>query len=359
MDAPSPTPPPPRGRGAAHNPDNRYAAWARSPFDDGWGEPAADAPGPRTELLVDTARSVIARNQSPDVPFSQSINPYRGCEHGCCYCFARPSHAWLGLSPGLDFETRIFHKPDAPERLREELAHPRYRCSPIALGVNTDAYQPVERHLGLTRRILAVLADCGHPVSIITKSALIERDLDILADMARQNLAEVMVSITTLEPALARAMEPRAAAPARRLATVRALAGAGVPVGVLCAPLIPALNDTEMESIFQAARAAGAESGGYVLLRLPLELGSLFTDWLAHHAPGRASRVMSLLRQMRGGADNDSRFGHRMRGQGPLADLISQRFHATARKLGLNKIRRELDCSHFRPPREARQMGLF
>jgi DNA repair photolyase len=264
---------------------------------------------------------VIVRNQSPDVPFTQSINPYRGCEHGCSYCFARPGHAYLGLSPGLDFETKIVWKPDAPEILRKELAAPGYRCAPIALGISTDGWQPVERRLGLSRRLLEVLAETRHPVSIVTKSALIERDADLLADMARDHLVQVMFSITTLDPLLARRLEPRAASPARRLAAMDALHRAGVPVGVLFAPLIPALNDHELERVLEAARAAGAESAGYVLLRLPLELKALFEDWLHSHFPDRATHVLSLLRQLRGGQLNDSRFGHRMRGQGVFADL--------------------------------------
>lgn len=355
-----------RGRGAMSNDEGRFSAWSRQREDDGWLAPGDDAPeGLATELIVDTARSVIARNQSPDVPFDQSINPYKGCEHGCIYCFARPTHAYLGLSPGLDFETRIAYKPDAPERLREELARPGYRCSPIALGVNTDGWQPVERRLGLTRRILALLAECHHPVSIVTKSALIERDLDLLAPMAKDNLVQVMFSVTTLDADLARRLEPRAPAPERRLQAMARLAEAGVPVGVLVAPLIPALNDHELEAVLKRARDAGAESAGYILLRLPHEVSGLFREWLGEHAPGRATHVINLIRQMRGGKDYDARFGSRMRGQGPYAEMLSQRLRTAARKLGLNKMQRELARSLFRPPCPARpatddaQLDLF
>ena len=290
---------PPRGRGTGLVPDNRYSDVQREDDDDGWTD--ADAAGldrpPATVLRIDTAKTVISRNSSPDVPFSASINPYRGCEHGCSYCFARPTHAYLGLSPGLDFETQLAWKPDAAQRLREELSAPGYRPAPIALGVNTDAYQPVERRLGLTRALLEVLCETRHPVSIVTKGALIERDIDLLAELARDNLVQVMFSVTTLDAELARRMEPRATGPARRLAAMRTLHEAGIPVGVLCAPLIPALNDHELEAILAEARAAGAQSAGYVLLRLPLEVADIFQDWLAHHYPGRSAHVMSLLRR--------------------------------------------------------------
>jgi DNA repair photolyase len=349
----------PRGRGSATRPDSRFLAWQREDIDDGWPQDEA-APAPRTQLLTDTARSVITYNSSPDVPFDRSINPYRGCEHGCVYCFARPSHAWLGLSPGLDFETRLFCKPNAAERLEEELAHPGYRPAPIALGVNTDAWQPVERQLGLTRQILSVLARCRHPLSAVTKSALIERDVDLLAEMAGQHLASVMVSVTTLQPELARRLEPRAASPARRIETIRCLAAAGVPVGVMFAPLIPALNDHELEAVLAAARAAGASTGGMVLLRLPHEVKDLFTDWLARHAPERASHVMSLLAQMCGGRANDPRFGSRMRGEGALAALHAQRLERACRKLGLTRRHPPLNCDLFAPPpRPGQQGNLF
>ena len=356
---PRPASPALRGRGSATRPDSRFLAWQREESDDGW--PGDDvAPPVRTEVREDTARSVITYNDSPDVPFDRSINPYRGCEHGCAYCFARPSHAFLGLSPGLDFETRLFCKTDAAARLEEELAHRAYRPAPIALGVNTDAWQPVERQLGITRQILAVLAGCRHPVCTLTKSALIERDIDLLAGMAADGLVTVMVSITTLQPDLARRMEPRAASPARRLETVRRLAAAGIPVGVLFAPLIPALNDHEMEAVLAAAREAGARSAGMVLLRLPHELKDLFADWLARHEPGRAAHVMSLLAQMRGGRLNDPRFGSRMRGEGPLAQLHARRLERARQRLGLAARLPELRCDLFKPPRRpGRQGDLF
>lgn len=344
-----------RGRGSASRPDNRYSAFSREREDDGWTPD--ETSGPETELIVDRAKSVIVANDSPDVPFRLSINPYRGCEHGCAYCFARPSHAYLGLSPGLDFETRIAYKPDAPQRLREELADPRYVPSPIALGINTDGWQPIERRLRLTRAILEVLHETRHPVSIVTKSALVERDLDLLADMARENLVQVMFSVTTLDAELARRMEPRAASPARRLEAMGRLHAAGVPVGVLFAPLIPALNDHKMEAVLETSRGRGAESAGYVLLRLPHEVRDLFREWLEIHAPGRAEHVFSLLRQMHGGREYDSRFGKRMRGEGPLAQVLAQRFGIAARRLGLNGRRRELATNRFVAPRLPKAQG--
>jgi DNA repair photolyase len=353
-----------KGRGAAINPDNRFDAWAREAADDGWdhgdGEDEDATTQVKTELIVDTTKTVIARNESPDVPFSQSINPYRGCEHGCIYCFARPSHAYLGFSPGLDFETKIVYKPDAAECLRKELAKPSYICLPIALGINTDAYQPVERKLGLTRSILKVLAETRHPVSLITKSALILRDLDIISAMARDNLVSVAVSITTLNKELARKLEPRAAAPQRRLEVIRALTDAGVAVTVLMAPVIPALTDHEVESLLEATANAGASSAGYVLLRLPHEVSPLFRNWLSHHEPGRAVHVMSLVQQMRGGKDYDSRFGARMRGEGTLADLLEKRFVLARKRFGLDRKRPPLNCSLFTAPRlPTAQLDLF
>ena len=349
----------PRGRGSASRLDSRFLAWRREEVDDGWPREDNATPVVRTELRQDTARSVINYNQSPDVAFDRSINPYRGCEHGCAYCFARPSHAFLGLSPGLDFETRLFCKTDAAARLEEELGHPSYRPAPIALGVNTDAWQPVERQLGITRQILSVLARCHHPVFTITKSSLIERDLDLLAGMASSGLAGVMVSITTLQPELARRLEPRAASPARRLETVRRLAAAGVPVGVLFAPLIPALNDHELEAVLAAAKEAGASSAGMVPLRLPHELKELFADWLARNEPGRAEHVLSLIAQMRGGRLNDPRFGSRMRGEGPLAQLHARRLERARRQLGLARQLPALRCDLFVPPRPSLQAELF
>ena len=350
-----------RGRGTASRPDGRYLAHRRETFDDGWNDAGdEDGPRPETQLLVDRARSVISYNASPDVPFDRSINPYRGCEHGCIYCFARPSHAWLDLSPGLDFETRLFWKPDAPTVLRNELAAASYRCAPIALGMNTDAWQPVERHTRLTRQILEVLLESRHPVSVITKSALIERDIDLLAALARDGLVEVTVSITTLDDALARRLEPRAARPTRRLQTLRRLHEAGIPVGVLCAPLIPALNDHELEAVVEAAHAAGARSAAYVVLRLPMEVRPLFEDWLATHAPDRAAHVMSRIAQVRGGRANDARFGHRMRGEGVFAELYSQRLRRLQARLGMGRMRPGLNTTRFRPPAAAGpQLALF
>ncbi|MGE0371277.1 MAG: PA0069 family radical SAM protein [Gammaproteobacteria bacterium] len=346
------------GRGATLSPDNRYSPITRTGIDDGWGSLDAPLEPLATTLTVDTSRSVISYNTSPDVGFDRSINPYRGCEHGCVYCFARPTHAYLDLSPGLDFESRLFYKPDAPELLRKELAAPRYQCAPVAVGIITDAYQPVERRLGLTRRIIEVLLEARHPFSIVTKSALIERDLDLLAEAARLNLAGVAVSVTTLRRDLARRMEPRAAAPQRRLEVIRNLSAAGIPVTVLVAPLIPVLTDTELEDILGLAREAGARAAGYVLLRLPLELKDMFRDWLAAHEPLKAAHVMSRLQDTRGGKDYQSEFGVRMRGTGDFAAMIAQRFRLHARKLGYGELPK-LDRSQFRKPAAGPQMSLF
>jgi DNA repair photolyase len=317
--------------------------------DDGWG--GLEDPPPRvpTTLIPDDSRSVIATNDSPDIPFDRSVNPYRGCEHGCVYCYARPSHAWLGLSPGLDFETRILYKPRAAELLASELGRPGYRCQPITLGGNTDPYQPAERKLGLTRAVLEVLRDWRHPVSVVTRSWLVERDLDLLAELAAEGLASVRVSVTTLDNTLSRRMEPRAPAPRRRIEAIRRVAEAGVPVGVLFAPVIPGLNDPEMEAVLAEARAAGAGSAGYVLLRLPRELGSLVEEWLALHYPEKAARVMALVRETHGGKAYDAAFGTRMRGTGAVADLIADRFRLACRRLGLGDPP-PLDSSRFRPP---------
>lgn len=348
-----------KGRGAAGNPDNRFEAHTREAVDDGWG--ALDAvPEPlRTTVQADTARTVIAYNDSPDVSFDRSINPYRGCEHGCVYCFARPSHAYLGLSPGLDFESRLFYKTDAAALLRRELARPAYRCAPLALGINTDAYQPLEKRLGITRELLEVLLETRHPLTIVTKSALVERDLDLLGELAAQQLVHVLFSITTLDRGLARRLEPRAAAPQRRLEALQRLHEAGVPVGVMVAPLIPVLTDAELERILEAARAAGAQAAGYVLLRLPHEVKELFRDWLARHRPLAAEHVMNRLRDCRGGKDYDARFGTRMRGEGVFAELLAQRFRTAERRLQFPGLP-ELDSSAFTPPRaERRQLDLF
>jgi DNA repair photolyase len=350
-----------KGRGATLNPEGRFERFAREAVDDGWGslEALAEAPVPTTEVLQDRARTIIARNDSPDVPFDRSINPYRGCEHGCVYCYARPSHAHLGLSAGLDFETRIFVKADAARLLQEELARPGYACRPISLGANTDPYQPLERRLGVTRSILEVLAEARHPVSIVTKSALVCRDLDLLAAMARDRLANVYLSITTLDRHLARTLEPRASAPHRRLEAVRALASAGVPAGVMVAPIIPALTDPEIETILEAAAAAGASSAGYVLLRLPHEVKELFAAWLEAHVPGRARHVLSLVRQCREGRLNDRAFGSRMRGQGVFAELIAQRFRKAVHRLGLDRRQLPQRTDLFRPPATDGQLDLF
>ena len=311
-----------------------------------------------TQLFVDSAKSVITYNQSPDIPFDRSINPYRGCEHGCVYCFARPSHAYLGLSPGLDFETKLFYKPDAPELLKTELAAKNYQPAPIALGINTDAYQPVERQLKLTRRILEVLNETHHPVSIVTKSSLIERDLDLLTSMASHGLVHICLSITTLNPDLARRLEPRAAAPKRRLQTLSTLAEAGIPVSVLVAPLIPMLNDCELEQILQLSRVAGALDAGYVFLRLPHELKDLFTEWLQTHEPLKADRIMHRIYDSRGGKAYDSTFGLRMRGSGHYADLLAQRFHLAKKKLAFPGLPL-LNTGLFRPKQISGQMDLF
>jgi DNA repair photolyase len=352
---------PRKGRGAASNESGRFEAEKRAAFDDGWGS-ADEEPLPLTTTLsVDSTRTIIARNDSPDIGFDRSINPYRGCEHGCIYCYARPSHAYLGLSPGLDFESRLFYKPQAAALLAAELRAKGYACRPIALGSNTDPYQPVERRLGITRSILEVLRDFRHPVTIVSKSALIRRDLDILSEMAKERLAIVTISVTTLDRSLARVMEPRAATPEKRLETIAALTEAGVPTGVLSAPMIPALNDSEMEQILERARSAGAASAGYTLLRLPLELKALFREWLETHFPDRAAHVLSLVAQAHGGRLYDSAWSKRMTGAGPYADMLRVRFDRACRKLGLNqRTTNPLDTTRFRPPPQTGdQLTLF
>src|SRR5690606_20442510 len=329
-----------KGRGAASNAAGRFEPYRHEAEDDGWGAPEEEVPALRTTVHVDAARTIITRNDSPDIPFDRSINPYRGCEHGCVYCYARPSHAYLGLLPGLDFETRLYRKPDAAALLRKELRAPGYRPAPIALGTNTDPYQPIERRERVTRAILEVLAECAHPVTIVTKSARIERDLDLLAPMARRHLVQVYLSVTTLEHELARRLEPRASSPSRRLAAIAALSRAGIPTGVMVAPVIPVLTDGEMEAILAAAREAGASSAGYVLLRLPHEVKDLFKEWLAVHAPLSAERVMARVRETRAGKENDPRFGTRMRGQGVYAQALAQRFRLACRRLGLARRER-------------------
>lgn len=332
-------------------------------MDDGWhADESEEFAGPalRTHVHEERARSILSRNDSPDVGFSVSLNPYRGCEHGCSYCFARPSHAYLNLSPGLDFETEIFAKTNAAERLIEELARPGYVPQPIALGINTDAYQPLERRLQLTRQCLQVLRDTRHPVSLITKNALIERDIDLLADLAADNLVSVAFSVTSLDPHLSAKLEPRAAAPHARLRAMRRLTDAGVPVSVMVAPVIPWINDSELEAVLAAARDNGALRAGYVLVRLPHEVAPLFRDWLAAHYPQRAEHVMSTIQQLRGGKDYDSRFGTRMRGEGVYAQLLERRFRLACQRLGYGHSAGQwqaLDCSRFVPPRKPSPQG--
>ncbi|WP_312218537.1 PA0069 family radical SAM protein [Brevundimonas sp.] len=348
------------GRGARSNASGRYEADRREAWDDGWTDQDEAAPPLRTTLSPEHARTIIARNTSPDVGFDRSINPYKGCEHGCIYCYARPSHAWMGLSPGLDFESRIFFKPHAARLLEQELSKPRYVCRRIHIGGNTDPYQPVERETKSTRSILEVMQRFKQPFSIITKSVLIARDADILGDMGRQGLASAFVSITTLDRKLARAMEPRASTPAKRLEAISRLAEAGCLVGVGFAPVIPGLNDHELEAVLEAAQKAGATSAMYVTLRLPLEIKDLFREWLADARPDRAARVMSLIRQTRGGKDYDPDWSQRMKGTGPVAELIAVRFKAAVKRYGLDGPRHALDVTQFRIPADARpQLDLF
>lgn len=370
----SPEPVPPKhprptvpGRGAIRNVKGRFDRYETVPIEDDTPSPHSDDAATsgqqlRTTLTADNARSIITTNDSPDVPFDQSANPFRGCEHGCVYCFARPSHAYLDLSPGLDFETRILFKPAAAKLLRRALSKKNYRCRVLALGTNTDPYQPAERKLRLTRGILEVLAEHHHPVSIVTKSCLVTRDLDLLAPMARDNLASVYFSITTLDPALARLMEPRASTPERRLEALAAVVRAGVPAGVLPSPVIPGLNDSELERILEAAARAGATAAGYMLLRLPHEVKQLFTEWLRARYPAKAERTLNRLREMRRGRLYDSGFEVRHTGEGPHAELLRRRFEIASRRLGLDLERPQLDCSRFRRPvnrQRGRQLDLF
>ncbi len=343
-----------KGRGSARDLPNRFFEAHTEAVDDGWfvdGEPASP---PRTTVVEERARSIVSRNESPDIPFDASINPYRGCEHGCVYCYARPSHAYLDLSPGLDFETKLTAKTNAVDVLRATLAKPGYQVSPINLGANTDPYQPIEREYRITRGILELLLETRHPCTIITKNALIERDLDLLVPLAQANLVQCLLSITTLDNRLAAKMEPRASAPHRRFRTVCTLAEAGVPVGVMTAPIIPAINDHEIEALLGAAHDAGARDCSYVLVRLPHEIRELFRDWLELHFPDRAAHVMSLVRQMRGGRDNDPRFGSRMRGEGVFADLFAARYRKAKARLGFPGGRVDLDCAGFRAPARPR-----
>lgn len=338
-----------RARGSATNEGGRFEPYAREHVADGWDIPE-DERLLRTEVSEEWPRSVINRIASPDLPFDRTLNPYRGCEHGCTYCFARPTHAYLGLSPGLDFETRLVARPSAPEVLARELGRRSYNCAPLAIGTNTDPYQPIESRYRIMRRLLEVLSDWNHPLSIVTKGALIERDIDLLAGMARRRLVHVGISVTTLDPGLCRRLEPRAPTPARRLAAIRALAAVGVPVRVMVAPVIPVLTEPELERILAAAAQAGARAASWILLRLPLEVAPLFRDWLERHEPGRAAHVLNRLREMRGGADYDAEWGKRMRGEGPYADLIARRFQRAAKQHGLEGSLPPLDTGAFRPP---------
>jgi len=348
-----------RGRGTISNASGRYEPLARIAFDDGWRS-IEELPPFKTTVTVDSTRKIITRNESPDISFDRSINPYRGCEHGCVYCFARPTHAYLGMSPGLDFDSHLFVKPDAAALLEKELSAKNYEPRTIAIGTNTDPYQPIERRYQVMRQILEVLERAGHPVGIVTKSALVLRDVDILARMAERNLAKVALSVTTLDPQLARTMEPRAVTPGRRLETLRRLSAAGIPTTVMVAPIIPALTDSEMECILEAAAAAGAQSAGYVLLRLPLEVRDLFREWLEANYPDRVEHVFKLIRDMRGGKDYDSTWGKRQTGSGPYAWMLGRRFELACEKLGLNKTKRPLTTEHFEPPiKRAKQLNLF
>jgi DNA repair photolyase len=348
-----------RGRGAQSNDSGRYEKEARTAFDDGW-QSLDDLPPFKTTVATDTARKVITRNESPDIGFDRSINPYRGCEHGCVYCFARPTHAYLGLSPGLDFESKLFVKPDAPALLEKELSAAEYEPKMIAIGTNTDPYQPIERERQIMRGILEVLEKTGHPVGIVTKSALVVRDIDILARMAKRNLAKVALSVTSLDPKLARAMEPRASTPPKRLEALKLLSEAGIPTTVMVAPVIPALNDSEIERILDAAAHAGVKEASYVLLRLPLEVRDLFREWLMANYPDRYRHVFTLIREMRDGRDYDSQWGTRMKGTGPMAWMIGRRFEVACAKLGLNKKRAKLTLDHFAKPAGAgQQLNLF
>ncbi|MCC7486409.1 MAG: PA0069 family radical SAM protein [Burkholderiales bacterium] len=354
---------PRKGRGAGINPEGRFEKERRDAFDDGWNTPADEPRALKTAVTAERVASIIARNDSPDIPFTQSINPYQGCEHGCPYCYARPSHAYRSLSPGIDFETRLFAKVNAAEKLTEELAKPAYRPRVISLGANTDPYQPIEREWKVTRGLLQVLAECDHPVCIVTKNAMVERDLDLLAPMARKNLVRVFVSLNNLDHGLARRLEPRCSAPARRLLAMKRLSEAGVPVGVLVAPVIPFLTDDRIEAVLEAAWEHGARRAGYVVLRLPWEVKDIFREWLERHYPLKAKHVMSRVHEMRGGRDNDPDFGSRMRGSGELAKLVGERFRKACERLGFDSGRMhrvaELDATRFTPPSASGQRSLF
>ena len=348
-----------RGRGARVNMPGRFERFGKSLFDDGWNS-LDDLPPLRTDVFEETPKSIITRNESPDISFDRSINPYRGCEHGCSYCYARPTHAYMGLSPGLDFESKLFAKTNAAQLLRDELSAKGYTPRTIALGTNTDPYQPIERSRRITRQVLEVLAEFNHPVGIVTKSALVTRDIDILKPMAEKGLVKVALSVTTLDPKLARAMEPRASTPMKRLAALELLSAAGIPTVVMVAPVIPAVNDADIESILKAASAAGVREAGYVMLRLPLEVRDVFKDWLESAMPDRAAKVMSLVKSVRDGKTNDSTFGRRMTGTGPYAWAIGRRFELACQRLGLNASRLKLATDLFtRPPQPGEQLTLI
>lgn len=350
-----------RGRGALTNQSGRYEPQSRELVDDGWDN-LEDVPALKTQVTEETARHIITRNSSPDIPFDRSVNAYRGCEHGCVYCFARPTHAYMGLSPGLDFESKLFAKPNAAQLLEKELAKPGYEVAPIAMGTNTDPYQPIEQRYRITRSLLEVLLAYNHPVTILTKSARIVRDIDILASLAERNLVRVALSVTTLDPKLARALEPRASTPSRRMEAIRLLSEAGIPTGAMIAPVIPALNDMEIEKILTGLSYAGAREANFVILRLPLEIRDIFVEWLHEHVPDRAAHVLSLIRQMRGGKDYDAKWGERQSGTGPYAWQIARRFEIATKKLGMGYGRREfrsLDCTQFRVPGRGKQLDLL
>ena len=348
-----------KGRGAVSNVDSRYSTVTRHADSDGW-TPDEDVPVLRTQVSIERPRSAITYNRSPDLPFDRSINPYRGCEHGCVYCFARPTHAYLGLSPGLDFETRLVARPGIDAVLRKELGRKTYRVAPLAIGTNTDPYQPIERDHEIMRACLEVLSACGHPVAIVTKGTLIERDLDILGDMARRGLVRVGISLTTLDAELCRRMEPRAPSPQRRLQMIERLSAAGVPVRIMASPMVPGLTDPELEAILAAGKTAGARTASWIMLRLPREVSPLWQEWLAEHYPDRAGRVMSKLRQMHGGKDYDARWGHRMRGTGSYADMVAHRFELAVKRLGLRTKAPAMLTDLFRPPvASGAQLSLF
>lgn len=346
-----------KGRGATVSPDNRYLGTSTEKVDDGW-QHEEDLPLLKTQITLEQAKTIISYNQSPDVPFDRSLNPYRGCEHGCVYCFARPSHAYMDLSPGLDFEAKLFSKPNAAEILKKELDKDSYQCQSLALGINTDAYQPIEREQKITRQCLEVFRDYKHPVGLITKSALVERDIDIFQEMARDQLIHVMVSITTLDKQLARTMEPRAAAPQRRLEIIRRLSAAGIPVGVMVAPIIPVLTDSEMETILEQAREAGAQQAGFVVLRMPHEIKGLFSDWLATHYPLKVEHVLNRMRDLHGDNMYQANFGQRMRGTGEFSELLRQRFRLAYKRLGFVSLP-ELNVKKFKSPNKPEQMPLL